>query len=361
MGFVPTGRRSKKPYSRMPRDGSYDSLSEIAEALSGRRVDYVVPAAAGGNNRIYRVRCGQQDFALKCYPPRDQDPRDRAGTEFKALRFLELYCPGRAPRAYAVDAEGEYLLLEWIEGSRLTEIGPAEVDAAVSFLSAIFNASTQPEARDVPPASEACLLGEEVVRQLLDREAKLRTAAGDERALIEFLDHEFAPIRERLVEEARAGYTKAELDFSAKLAPSSCSLVPADFGFHNAMRKADGILMFVDHEYFGWDDPVKVTADFLLHPATPLANDMAGRFWRGVCGHRENDESFLVRLKLLYPLFGARWCLILLNEFLPKRWGGRVFAGASREWASVKVEQLRRSRGLLGEVLAKSRGLFHEQ
>src|SRR5271167_2316240 len=129
----------------MHSDGLYDSLSKTAEALSGRRVDSVVPAAAGGNNRVYRVRCEQQDFALKCYPPRDQDPRERASTEFKALRFLERYCPGRAPRAYAVNIEGGYLLLEWIEGSRVAEIGPGEVDASVAFLSALFDASAQPE------------------------------------------------------------------------------------------------------------------------------------------------------------------------------------------------------------------------
>jgi len=344
----------------MHSDGLYDSLSKTAEALSGRRVDSVVPAAAGGNNRVYRVRCEQQDFALKCYPPRDQDPRERASTEFKALRFLERYCPGRAPRAYAVNIEGGYLLLEWIEGSRVAEIGPGEVDASVAFLSALFDASAQPEARDLPPASEACLSGEEVVRQLLDREANLRAAAGDEQALREFLDHEFAPVRERLVEQARAGYAEAGLDFTTALVPASRSLVPSDFGFHNAIRRADGVLTFVDHEYFGWDDPVKVTADFILHPATPLANDMAERFWRGVCRHRENDESFLIRLKLLYPLFGARWSLILLNEFIPERWVGRVFAGARRDWTSVKAEQLRRSRGLLREVLTKSRGLFDE-
>ncbi len=345
----------------MRSDGLYDSLSKTAEALSGRRVDSVVPAAAGGNNRIYRVRCEQQEFALKCYPPRDQDPRERASTEFNALRFLERYCPGRAPRAYAVNAAGGYLLLEWIEGSRVAEVGPSEVDAAVAFLSALFNASARPEARDMPPASEACLSGEEVVRQLLDREAKLRAAAGDELALREFLDHEFAPVRERLVEQARAGYAEAELDFTTALVPASRSLVPSDFGFHNAIRSAEGVLIFVDHEYFGWDDPVKVTADFILHPATPLADDMAERFWLGVCGHRENDESFLVRLKLLYPLFGARWCLILLNEFIPERWVGRLFAGARRDWTSVKTEQLRRSRDLLREVLTKSRGLFDEQ
>jgi hypothetical protein len=346
----------------MSSDGLDYSLSDAAETLAGRHVDSVVPVVAGGNSRICRVRCGGQDFALKCYPRRNRDPRDRAGTEFKALQFLERYCPGGAPRAYAVDAERGYLLLEWIEGSRVDEIGPCEVDAALAFLSAIFNASAQPEARDIPPASEACLSGEEVVRQLLDREAKLRSVAGDEQALMEFLDREFAPVRERIVEQARTGYAEAELDFTAALVTASRSLVPSDFGFHNAIRRADGVLIFVDHEYFGWDDPVKVTADFLLHPARPLPNDMARRFWHGVCSHREKkDESFLIRLELLYPLFGARWCLILLNEFLPERWAGRVFTGAHRDWGSVKVEQLHRSRGLLRKVSTYSRGLFHEQ
>src|SRR6266852_521835 len=205
----------------MPGDGSDYSLSDAAETLAGRHVDSVVPVAAGGKSRICRVRCGGQDVALKCYPRRNLDPRDRAGTEFKALRFLERYCPGGAPRAYAVDAERGYLLLEWIEGSRVDEIGPCEVDAALAFLNAISDASAQPEARDIPPASEACLSGEEVVRQLLDREAKLRSVAGDEQALVEFVDREFAPVRGRIVEQARAGYAEAELDFTAALVTAS--------------------------------------------------------------------------------------------------------------------------------------------
>ena len=29
------------------------------------------------------------------------------------------------------------------------------------------------------------------------------------------------------------------------------------------------------------------------------------------------DEKFLSRLKLLYPLFGLKWCMIMLNPFQP--------------------------------------------
>ena len=93
----------------------------------------------------------------------------------------------------------------------MAEVGPTEVDASVAFMSALFNASTQPAAHEMPPASEACLSGKEVVRQLLDREAKLRAVAGH--VLADFLDREFAPVRERLVEQAQSGYTKGEPRF----------------------------------------------------------------------------------------------------------------------------------------------------
>ena len=42
------------------------------------------------------------------------------------------------------------------------------------------------------------------------------------------------------------------------------------------MKKAG--LTFVDFEYFGWDDPVKLTADMLLHPGTPVAAELRSRF-----------------------------------------------------------------------------------
>ena len=81
----------------------------------------------------------------------------------------------------------------------------------------------------------------------------------------------------------------AGLDFAAELPQEWRSLVPSDFGFHNSLRRADGTLAFVDFEYFGWDDPVKLTADILLHPGQAARPPQRRRFraaaraalWRG--------------------------------------------------------------------------------
>ena len=112
--------------------------------------------------------------------------------------------------------------------------------------------------------------------------------------------------------------------------------MPSDFGFHNALRDESGRLTFIDFEYFGWDDPVKLTADVMLHPGTPVATELRSRFRIAAEKLYGDDPDFAVRLAAFHPLFGLRWVLILLNEFHPERWRGRVLAGASDGWAEAK-------------------------
>jgi hypothetical protein len=307
------------------------------------------------------VRCAGQDFALKSYPPKGQDRRDRAGTEFRALRFLERHCPGMAPRAFAVDAERGFGLMEWIEGAGVAAVGRKEAEAALAFLGAVRAASAAPEAQDMPLASEACLSAAELVRQLDARQTRLTAAAATDPLLARFLEAEFLPFRDRAVAGARQAYTAAGLDFDTAIEPGQRSLIPADFGMHNALRRADGSIVFIDHEYFGWDDPVKVTADFLLHPARRLSPRAAPLIVQGMVRNCAQDGAFLKRLKILYALFGARWCLILLNEFLPERWAVRAFARGRPDWQAAKRVQLRRARRMLDKVRGEHWGFFDEQ
>ena len=334
---------------------SIEHLYDIAEALCRRRVDAVVHAGGGGHSRIYRVDSGGDCFALKVYPPRGQDPRDRLGTEVKALRFLEAQGVKLVPRVLAADAERGFALLEWIAGAAVIEVGPAEIDAAVAFLGDVRDLGAAAGAEAMPLASEACLSGAEIVRQVETRKARLLQLSAREPELAAFLDDEFAPALAEIHTWARDGYAAAGIDFAAELAPHLRTLIPADFGFHNALRRPDGSLAFVDFEYFGWDDPVKAAADFLLHPAMTLAEEMKRRFGAGMCDRFAHDTTFVARLRTLFALFGMRWCLILLNEFLPERWAQRAFAGGQGDWRGAKMRQLHRSRQALGTLRATYR------
>jgi hypothetical protein len=90
-----------------------------------------------------------------------------------------------------------------------------------------------------------------------------------------------------------------------------------------------------------------LTADTLLHPGTPVTNELRSRFQIAAGRLYGRDPDFAARLAAFYPLFGLRWVLILLNEFHPERWRRRVLAGVSEGWSEAKSRQLDAARAML--------------
>jgi len=332
-------------------DAALALARDLARDLLGRAVDAVAPVRGGRNAQVFRVAAGRDVLALKQYPPPGDDGRDRLATEVEALRLMQSCGIGNVARVVAADPARRGALLTWIEGTPVTAPSDADVDAAAVFLAALHAMRMTAAGRAFRrPAAEACLSGGEVERQISARLAALLALGEGEPALASFLRDACAPALATLLTRARAAFAAAGLDFATPLPQEKQSLVPADFGFHNALRGADGTLWFLDFEYFGWDDPVKLTADMLHHPGTPLAAAQAARLRAAALNIYGDDRAFAPRLAALYPLFGLRWVMILLNEFLPERWRRRVEAGEADAWPHAKARQLARARDLLARL-----------
>jgi hypothetical protein len=334
-------------------DDPLQRATEIAGALVGNDVQVSRLVTGGRNSRIWRVLSGERAFALKQYPPRRDDPRDRLSTEVGALRLMERHYIDMVPRVLGVDREEGYALLSWIDGSDVTEPRDADIDAAVGFLLSIHGLRISADAAEQPLAAEACLCGEEIERQIVDRLAQLRTVAAKEVELIDFIEYFIVQRLTAGSSLARQRITAGGLAFGAELPQERRSLVPSDFGFHNSLRRSDGSLAFLDFEYFGWDDPVKLTADILLHPGRPLPAHQRKRFRQAAVLLYGDDPAFASRLTAYLPLFGLRWVLILLNEFIPERWQRRILAGETGSWSDIKARQLSRARDYLASLPEK--------
>jgi hypothetical protein len=65
------------------------------------------------------------------------------------------------------------------------------------------------------------------------------------------------------------------------------------------------------------------------------------------------DLSYKTRLKFYLPLFGLRWCLIILNEFMPERLLSRVHANSITDsTCDVALNtQLEKSKKMLQEIV----------
>jgi len=320
-------------------------LYKIAEDLVGRPVDQLIPCRNGRNSRVYKVVCSHDTFALKKYPSKISDSRDRFGTEIKTLKFYEENYNPHTPRLLAVDIPRGIALMEWIDGCIVNAPAKGDIEQAIAFIARTH--ATVTKGGDIfGLAAEPCLCGADLDEHLSTRLGKLSSAAQQETELHYFLAHEF-----QFALESARNYASST-DFSTRLPRHKQSLVPADFGFHNAIKAFNGETYFIDFEYFGWDDPVRLVADFLLHPGTMLAEENKNRFRQGMLDIFKADENFEQRLLYLSPLYGIRWALILLNEFLPDRWQARVFAGETASWDEVKSVQLEKARAALSKAVS---------
>jgi hypothetical protein len=213
------------------------------------------------------------------------------------------------------------------------------------------------DARALPLASEACLSAATIVAQVEQRFATLQANVAGHADLAQFLKGNVAPALAAAAADARRSYQRMGVSFEADLAPEHRCLNPSDFGFHNAIVRPDGMVVFIDFEYFGWDDPVKMIADFLLHPGTNLAEVLKRRFASGAIEIFRNNPAIEGRLRACLPLYALRWTMIMLNEFLPERWQRRVLAGQGGDRSSVLESQLGKARAMLARACLVEEGL----
>jgi hypothetical protein len=320
---------------------------DIAAALLAAPPRAVAAVPGGGNNRLYRVEdAAGRAFALKTYLNSSAETRDRLGHEWSGLDFLCRHGVTCVPQPIAMHRTDGAALYGWVEGARVESVGAREIDAAVAFVASLKALSRLPEAVMLPLAVEACLSAEELIDQIERRLQRL--AAVEDPRLRSVMQQEILPARDRAVARARAGYAAPQLAIARDLEPELRTLSPSDFGFHNALSTSDG-LVFLDFEYFGWDDPVKLVADFLHHPGMALDAAARRRFLAGARQVFASDPGFNLRLALLYPLYGLRWVCILLNEFLPERWARRAYAGAADRRAA-EARQLAKARAKLADL-----------
>lgn len=326
--------------------------------LLGSPVERLDRLGGGGNSQVYRVVCCDgRRFAGKAYFRRPADNRNSLQTEFSALQFLWQQGIRAVPRPLNADAATGYAVYEYIEGERCPAdtITASDIDVAVAFLASLDRVKHRPGSDTLGPAAEACFSAKAIVDNLRQRLARLDALPREPesyRLLHEFLDGTLVPTIDIFTEACAKRLASYGSAFDRVLSQDERVLSPSDFGFHNALRRANGEIAFVDFEYFGWDDPAKMVSDFLLHPAMTLSRDLGRRFCEGVFREFGALPHLAPRVGCVYYLFGLKWCLIMLNEFLPADLSRRDFAAGRRmDRGAVQTTQLAKARNMLTRLV----------
>ncbi len=338
-----------------PIESPASAWAELIPDLDGASLIWVNRLKGGRNSQVFAVRSDDgRRYVVKRYFRSRDDERDRLGSEYYGLRFLWRNGVRAIPQPLAVDWTNRQAVYSFVEG-RPIEPGRATagaVDQAVDFLASLQEIRFRPGHEALPLASEACLSGRAIIDNLRLRRTRLDGLDGAEpeyEELARLLAEEYQPLLAELT-----GWLEpqmAELDFESEIPKEERVLSPSDFGFHNALQLDDGRIVFLDFEYFGWDDPAKMAADFLLHPAMELSRDLKRRFTGRLLERIDPAGSIARRLAAYYPLFGLKWCLILLNEFIPADYERRRFAaGGNDDRRKTLAGQLDKARRMLTRI-----------
>jgi hypothetical protein len=327
-------------------------VSDVLEALRpalaawrGERPLSAEPIPGGANAEVFRVLTGGGAvYCAKRYRRREGDPVDRLAAEFGALSFLWAQGVRQVPEPVGAIAGEGIGVYGFVEGRRIAaaEVDDALLDQMAAFFLLLHGLRAAPGAAALPVAREACFSLDAHRGLIAGRLHRLREA-GAGGALRRFLDGEFAPLLERVRAAVAAGAARAGIDPAADLPGAERTLSPSDAGFHNTLLRPDGTLVFLDFEYFGWDDPAKLVADFFLQPQAPLAPPLRSGFLARLAPGLAGRPGFRERLALLYPLLALKWCLIMLNVYLRPALPGR-------EAVENREGQLARAAAALGAL-----------
>lgn len=319
-------------------------MKRIFSKLLGYDILETLPIYRGANSRVFRViDCEENSWCGKLYAAPGFGGHDRLDTEWCACNFLYKHNKFKVPRPVACSLQESAAIFDWIDGRRFTsqQIGPREVEEALSFLQWIDGLRDTPDAKLVTTASEACFSGSALLNNIADRINRLclvQEEGPEYEAMRSFITLDLKPATDHFSQFAYKSYKNLLRNFDDEIPHEERIMSPSDFGFHNALNTCLGIV-WLDFEFFGWDDPAKTMADFILHPAMNLSPAIRSRFWNGVATTFDKSGDLLERARILYPLYGITWCLIILNEFIRSDLERREFAGKEK---SNKTDILRR-------------------
>lgn len=294
------------------------------------------PAGGGRNSKVTRLRNADGEWILKEY---DSQGRDRLGTEYTFLQYLQAAGVAHVARPLGMDRATHSALYTCLPGERPTRVTADYVTQAARFIGAINRHRSTPQATALANAADACFSWNDHLERARTRLAQL-TQTPPESVLAEqahalVVEH-FVP-RWQAIEKTLSDNAPANLTTLRILSPS-------DFGFHNTLVE-QGRLSFVDFEYAGWDDPVKLVCDFICQPEVPVTAAQGIQFIEQLVTVLPHLDAVCKRVRLLLPVHRLKWCCLLLNEFRPEHHRRRLHAGIAAD-------------GLLSAQLDKARRYF---
>jgi thiamine kinase-like enzyme len=334
-----------------------DRFSDHVKAMllnANIRGDISIERLPGGaNNRVFRVKAVKNTYLLKEYYSDSSDNRNRLEREFSFLTYSNLIGIQSTPQPIVADYTNNLGLYEFIEGQSMSleNVNEGVISQAANFFRLLNSSDPNKLGVEMNDASEACFS----IRQHLDlidsrikRLLHVKPVSDLDAQAVAFIHNLLRPEWRSVQEQVSQMAAHAGICLDHVLSARERCVSPSDFGFHNSILQAGGVIKFVDFEYSGWDDPAKMICDFFCQPKVPVNALFFDTFSQKALSCKESPESIIYRAVILLKAYRIKWTCIMLNEFTANDSGRRRFAGISSE--ESKRNQLAKAKNYLNEI-----------
>lgn len=281
-----------------------------------------------GNNKIFRFNDKNfKNFIIKKYSAINGGHLTLQ-VEFDALMLLKQH-GFPVPTPYLCDSKSNLAIYEQI----LTSEHSPKVENIIfdfsDFLIKLAQMSRGLEQNVFVAARDSRSKIEDYPQHVSRRLNQIETACSTDNTFYQiqnFIQTKFMPMYEIVLKRYQENLTKFNLNESSTLPKDQTILSPSDFGLHNSVWSSEGKFYFIDFEYFGWDDPVKLVTDFLHHAGQNLELDDRLSIIKKFSEVAQLNQDFFKRLTTVIDLVGLEWILIILNVANPEVLKRRLYA-----------------------------------
>ncbi len=272
-----------------------------------------------GNNRLFVLTMYSGLVILaKMYDNKSFTRKKCGEREYVSSQYLWSHGLHNIPQPIAYNQYTKLGLYEFKTADRLDgeKISFELVIQMSNFVNDLYSVSFLPGAGELAEASASRRCLQDYVDSVNERLNVIVNECAYSDGLSKVsrcVNEELVPLKNFILERFYERVQKNKLDLSELFELPQRILSPSDFGIHNMLVDKNNKLIFLDFEYFGWDDIAKLLADFFHHVCNTITWDMKWYFLDALLDKCSLREPIMQRWKLVIDLVGFEWLLIVLN------------------------------------------------
>lgn len=318
----------------------------LADAFPENSIATVEDITSGLNSNVKKIIfTNSEKVVLKEY--REDPNRDRLLSEQLALNYIKSFAKNKSADWLFANPQKRLAILSFIEGQPNPKIQKNELRYFTEFQINLDRHKNKLAAASLIDAADACFCAKDLISQIQKRITIITAKASHLDNVAKLLNTVIIPRFTSICDLVEKNLLDLGIPLDKQIPKSWRTIIASDFGSHNSIKVFSGELVFIDFEYFGWDDPITGIANFATHPNMNASEAIKKDYEALMLDYFRFIPYMTQRYFSLKPLFIIRWALIMLNTLAQSDTRGFLRQTLSQELRSYQQSQVEKAAAYL--------------